>query len=340
MNKIINVVLSGGSGTRLWPLSRKSKPKQFLKIFDDQSLFQHTINRNKKLVDDFLLITNTEQIVEANEQINEISENFSNKVIEPIGRNTAPAIALTALCLNPNDIMFVTPCDHMITNTDVYKTCLDRAIQLAKKNYLVTFGIKPTAPEVGFGYIEYDKEEVLSFREKPDKKTAEKFLNSGSFLWNSGMFCFKAKTYLEELKKHRKDIYQACFNAITSAKDGLISLDKMKTIPDESVDYAVFEKSDKIKTVPSDFGWTDLGTFDSLIDFFQNEESEVNDMVEIDGVDLESTYYLGNKKVFGLGVSNITVVETNDCIVVLGNGKSQDVKKLYKLVEEKNKSLL
>src|SRR5690606_27153778 len=193
MPKIINVILSGGSGTRLWPLSRQSKPKQFLPLFDDRkSLFQKTLLRNKNLVDDFLLVTNSSQFSLAMSQAEDTNISINRQIIEPIGRNTAAAIALAAWASDPQDILFATPSDQIIDTGELYTHAVQRAAVLANEGFLVTFGICPTFPETGFGYIECRGEEVLSFREKPDLETATQFLNSGDFLWNSGMFCFQA----------------------------------------------------------------------------------------------------------------------------------------------------
>ncbi|GAA4273219.1 mannose-1-phosphate guanylyltransferase [Aquimarina gracilis] len=340
MSKIINVILSGGSGTRLWPLSRESRPKQFLKIFNSQSLFQHTIDRNKKLVDEFLLITNKHQITEANKQISEVKESFSNLIVEPVGRNTAPAIALMSFMVNPEDILFVTPCDHMITNKDVYKSCFNQAIELAKNDYLVTFGIEPKAPETGFGYIEYNNEDVISFREKPDAKTAKEFLASGNFLWNSGMFCFKAGVFLEELKKYRKDIFESSENAIGTIKNNLVDEKAMLSIPEESVDYAVFEKSSKIKTIPSAFEWTDLGSFDSLVGYFQSYPTQIDHIQKLEGTESNNSYFIGNKKALGIGVSDMIIVDTEDCLLILPKGESQKVKEIYNSVKKTDNRLV
>ncbi|GAA0714278.1 hypothetical protein GCM10009430_07230 [Aquimarina litoralis] len=340
MSKIVNVILSGGSGTRLWPLSRKSKPKQFLKIFNDQSLFQHTIKRNTSLVDDFLLITNKDQIVEAAEQTKEIDQNFSKVIIEPVGRNTAPAIALAAFSLEAEDILFVTPCDHMIPDDDIYRLNYNKAIELARKGNLVTFGIKPYGPDTGFGYIEYENENVISFREKPDYKTAKTFFESGQFLWNSGMFCFKAEVFLEELQKYNPAIFEKSKEAFFSIKEGYVGEKEMLAIPEDSIDYAVFEKSKKIKTVPSSFDWTDLGTFDSLITYVQKNINEVDCINKIDGVDTTNSFFVGTKKAFGIKVSDLIVVDTDDCILIMNAGQSQQVKALYNEVKEKNKELI
>lgn len=328
--KIINVILSGGSGTRLWPLSRKNKPKQFLQIFGEESLFQHTVKRNQALVDDFLLITNKDQVLQAKDQIKELLFNFSNFIIEPVGRNTAPAIALASFALDSEDILFVTPCDHMISDKESYKKAVKRAVKLAQENSLVTFGIKPDRPDTGFGYIENKKEDVIGFREKPDLKTAKSFFESGNFLWNSGMFCFKAGVFLEELKKYSSDIFEKSQIAFQTINDGYIGENEMLAIPDDSIDYAVFEKSKKIKTVPSSFDWTDLGTFDSLIDFFESNSGKIDCVNEIEGIDTKNSFFVGDKKAFGLGIQDIIIVDTDDYILALKKGNSQDVKKIYR----------
>ncbi len=341
MSDIINVILSGGSGTRLWPLSRKTNPKQFIKMINGRSLFQHTLERNSMIADEFSIITNLQQYALASEQAQELDITIQNKVLESVGRNTAPAIAMACLKTHPDNILFVTPSDHMIKDLEVYKKNLNRAIELAGQGFLVTFGIKPTHPETGFGYIEHIEEEVLSFREKPDLKTALKFVEEKRFLWNSGMFCFKANVFLSELKKFRPDILEACEEAISEeTNDDIIPLETMLNIPEESVDYAIFEKSDKIKVIPSDFYWTDLGTFDALINFNQNQEFDIDNLTKVEGISVEETHYFGNKKVYGLGISNLVIVDTNDSIVILSKEKIRDIKKLNELIEEKDKLLL
>ena len=221
----------------------------------------------------------------------------------------------------------------MITNEKMYKDCLDKAIQLANQEYLVTFGIEPTVPETGFGYIEYSENDVLGFREKPDIETAQKFLDTGNFLWNSGMFCFKAGVFLKELKMHSKEVYESSMPAWKSIKNNLIGLEEMSAMPDISVDYAVFEKSDKIKTIPSSFGWTDLGTFDSLIYYYENYPDQIDVIQQIDGIDTNTSFCIGNKKVFGIGISDIIVVDTEDCLLVLPKIKSQAVKEIYSKIK-------
>ena len=202
MGKVFNVILSGGSGTRLWPLSRHSKPKQFLQLFNNESLFQNTLKRNHNKVNGFALVTNKVQYDKAFQQTKALGLDIEFSVLEPVGRNTAPAIALAALSVSPDDILFVTPSDQMIADDENYFSALNRAIDLSQNDYLVTFGIKPTHPDTGFGYIQSNEEDVLAFKEKPNLEVAKEFFESGDYLWNSGMFCFKASTFLNELEKY------------------------------------------------------------------------------------------------------------------------------------------
>jgi len=322
MSKVINVILSGGFGTRLWPLSTPENPKQFLKIFNGKSLFQHTVGRNKSLVDANMILTNEAHYKIALAQVDEIGVKFDYKVLEPVPRNTAPAITLAALSVDKDDILFVTPSDHMIDDKETYANCVHDAIELAKKDFLVTFSIKPTFAETGYGYIEFDGNDVKSFREKPDLKTAKEFLSKGNFYWNSGMFCFKAGVYLDEIKKHSPEIYHKSVEAFKSG----VNEKTMSEIPEDSVDYAVFEKSGIIKTIPSSFRWNDLGNFDSLLEYLEEYGEGVSG---VQGVDIENCKAFAKKKVFGIGVSDLNIIETEDSIIVLPCGKAQEIKKVY-----------
>ncbi|CAL2094251.1 mannose-1-phosphate guanylyltransferase [Tenacibaculum sp. 190524A02b] len=333
-NKIINIILSGGSGTRLWPLSRTSNPKQFLKIFNELSLFQHTVKRNANIAGEYCLITNESQIEEAEIQIKELGVNGYSKIVEPTGRNTAPAIALAALNLEPDDIMIITPSDHMIKDEDLYVKSMERAVELAQENFLVTFGIKPKKPNTGFGYIEFKDEDVISFREKPDQKTAEDFLKRGNFNWNSGMFCFKAGVFLDELKKYNQEMFDACLYAFSTIKNDIVNIDAMNAIPSDSIDYAVLEKSSKIKSISSNFYWTDLGTFDAIADYF-DEGNEVDILEKEENF---KTYSFSKKKIF-TSVENLIVVSTEDSIVILEKGNTDAIKDLYNKAKSNNPSL-
>ena len=187
---IVNVILSGGVGSRLWPLSRKSRPKQYLPIFDGKTLFQKTALRNSAFCDSVLVVGNIDNYQLSRKDLQDAGIQSYQEIIEACPRNTAAAIAFAAFACNPEDVLFVTPSDHLIKSEESYKKSVERAIALAKDGFIVTFGLKPSKPETGFGYIEADGEEVKSFREKPDLATAEEFIQKGNFYWNSGMFCF------------------------------------------------------------------------------------------------------------------------------------------------------
>jgi len=336
--KIINVILSGGSGTRLWPLSRTSKPKQFLQLFEGKSLFQHTMLRNKSVAGEFMLITNEAQFDAAEKQGEELGIDIAHKIIEPVGRNTAPAITLAALSVDKDAILFVTPSDHMTADAAEYEACVSSAIELANENNIVTFGIKPTEPHTGYGYIEFEKEEVIQFREKPSAKDAQLFLEKGNFYWNSGVFCFKASVFLDELKKYHPEMLAACKKALPTIKNGVVGLEEMKNIPADSIDYAVLEHSNLIKTVASNFYWTDLGSFDAIINYFE-EGNEVDNLQELKNENGNS-FVFSKKKVVGAEIANLIVVDTEDSILLLPRSKSDLVKGIYNNIKKSNKELL
>jgi len=340
MGKVINVVLSGGVGSRLWPISRSKSPKQFLKIFENKSLFQYTVLRNKELVDDYMLVTNESQLVLANEQASELGVDIQKKIVESIGRNTAPAIALAALSLDPNDIMFITPSDHMIRDKKEYQLSVKNAIRLAQEDTIVTFGIQPLKPETGYGYIEYDGVDVKSFREKPNQDLAIKYIRSGNFCWNSGMFCFKASVFLEELKKYQSDIYDVSLIAYKNSKDGFVEKSDMEKIPEDSIDFAVLEKSKIIKMVKSHFIWSDLGSFDSLISYAKDfQDDALFDMIK--GENVVNSYAMCSKPVYATrGIDHVVLIETEDCILLMTKDKSEEVKQIREYAGSLNKELL
>ncbi len=330
-----NIILCGGSGTRLWPLSRKLMPKQFLKIFDGESLFQKTIKRNKNLVDKMEVITNEEQYFIALDQAEEIGVN-PKFIIEEIGKNTAPAIAFAALESDSEDILFVTPSDHLIKNEEKYKEAVKKAKELAVKGYLVTFGINPNEANTGYGYIEANGEDVVKFHEKPDLKTAKEYLKKGNFYWNSGMFMFKAGVYLEELKKYNPKLFDDIVKSYEKSKksENLVRLKGMEEIEDISVDYAVMEKSKKIKVVRSEFDWSDVGSFDSL-----SEEIESKEAIEIESED--NFYYTdGDKVIATIGLKDYLIVDTKDALLISKKGESQKVREVVKRLRKEKQELL
>ena len=363
-----NIILCGGSGTRLWPLSRTLMPKQFVKLFEGESLFQKTVKRNQKACDAQFIVSNAEQYFLAVDQIEEMAlkEYRAKYLLEPVGRNTAPAIALACLALDAEEIVLVTPSDHLIKDENAYLEAVEKAKTLAASDNLVTFGITPQYPETGFGYIEADASvdgrsemengmDVLSFKEKPDLETATAYLENNQrskikdqklFLWNSGMFCFKAGYFLAELKQHSPEIYETSLTAYNNAKNEemiRISHDDMSAIPEDSIDYAVMEKSDSVKVIPSDIAWSDLGSFDALYEELpQDEEGNAScarECAEIITQDSTNNLIISEKLVATIDVDDLLIVDTADALLVSRKGSSQKVKEVVKKLKERNSEL-
>ncbi|MDA8793261.1 mannose-1-phosphate guanylyltransferase, partial [Bacteriovoracaceae bacterium] len=249
--KIHIVILCGGSGTRLWPMSITEKPKQFLQIFNNESLFQQTIRRNLNLADKFTVVVNQKQLETCKEQVASFPEKKFNFIVESIGRNTAPAICLAALTLEENELFLVTPSDHYVEKIDLYEKNIYEAIQLNQNQNHVVFGITPLYAETGYGYIHANNQDVLGFKEKPNKETAEEYLKDQNYFWNSGMFLFHKNFFLQEISNYSDAILNACEKTLTkiNVKNNQIDLpgNLMKEIPSDSIDYALMEKSKKIK---------------------------------------------------------------------------------------------
>ncbi|QRQ99471.1 mannose-1-phosphate guanylyltransferase [Dyadobacter sandarakinus] len=333
MSTIVHVILSGGVGSRLWPVSRKSMPKQYIPMFGDKSLFQMTAERNKNFVSQTLVVGNKDNYLLSQADMFRADIGHYEEIIEAAPRNTAAAIAFAAFAVAPDDVLLVTPSDHIITNEIAYARSISEAVRFASEGYLVTFGINPTKPETGYGYIEFEENSVRSFREKPDALTARFFMESGNFLWNSGMFCFQAGTYLEELNAFEPDIFQTSYEAYCNRRDSLLPDGLTMQIPSKSIDYAVMERSEKIKVVKADFGWSDLGSFESIWEHWETQG--------------ENHRFISNNCVVGstkhvefLGVDNVVLVETSDAILVLDKGSSQDVKKIYERLEKERPELV
>ena len=325
---VINLILCGGSGTRLWPLSRTLMPKQFVKLFNGQSLFQLTVERNRTLCDEQFIVSNSEQYFLAYDQLEELGRSNNRYLLEPIGRNTAPAIALACLSVDPEAVVLVTPSDHLIKNQDAYKAVVKRAELLAEEGFLVTFGITPSYAETGYGYIEASDEDVKSFKEKPDSSTAQSYIDKGNYYWNSGMFCFKAGVFLNELKHYSPQIYEASVSAYNHAKKDTmvrIGYDEMLSIPEDSVDYAVMEKSTKVKVVLSNIDWSDVGSFDALSNELPNDE--------------KNNFILSYKQVCTIDVEDLIVIDTEDALLISRKGSSQKVKDVVTKLKQENKAL-
>jgi len=328
-----NIILCGGSGTRLWPISRTLMPKQFVKLFDEKSLFQLTVERNSKVCDSQFIVSNTEQYFLALDQLEELKQTNNRYLLEPVGRNTAPAIALACMALDEDELVLVTPSDHLIKDEKEYAKVLLQAKELAQKNNLVTFGITPTFAETGFGYIESEENNsVKAFHEKPDFVTATSYLNAGNYYWNSGMFMFKAGVFLEELKKYSPKVYETSLKALENySKNDMIRIkhEDMINIPEDSIDYAVMEKSSIVKVIPSNINWSDVGSFDALFDELPKDEN--NNTLNDKHISMDSKnnlVYGVNKYIATIDVEDLIIVDTGDALLVSKKGSSQKVKKV------------
>jgi mannose-1-phosphate guanylyltransferase/mannose-6-phosphate isomerase len=359
---IIPVILAGGSGTRLWPLSRQQYPKQFLKLFGDQTMLQQTLLRLKGLADlaDPIIVCNEDHRFTVAEQLQEVNIKGSI-ILEPAARNTAPAIALAAeLALvdaNDDPILLVLPADHLIKNIEGFHLAIIEAVASAQSGNLVTFGIVPTRPETGYGYIEIDSGQrsavcseptpsacdVLRFVEKPDLPTAQQYLNAGNYLWNSGMFVFKAKHYLKALKQHSpasQSAANAAFNKKTVDAD-FIRVDKtsFESAPNISIDYAVMEKSDSVTCVPLNAAWSDVGCWKSYWETADKDNQGNINIGDVISVKTKNTMvYSNDKLVSTLGVEDLVIVSTPDATLIVHKDHAQGVKEVTKVLSDAERS--
>jgi len=344
------VIMAGGTGSRLWPLSRQLNPKQFLKLTDSPlSMLQSTVARLEGLkAEKPLLICNEEHRFLAAEQMRQSGHDDVQIILEPCGRNTAPAIALAAIQLSENagsdnPLMLVLAADHLIQNTEAFQQGVAKAIPLAEQGKLVTFGIVPSHPETGYGYIHRGTElasdcySVDKFVEKPDLDTANAYLASGNYLWNSGMFLFSARDYLKELEAHRPDILSACKAAIADASEDLhftrVNPDLFAQCPAESVDYAVMEKTDRAAVVALDAGWSDIGSWSALWDVSSKDDAGNSLTGDVIARDTENTLVRADSRLVAtVGVENLVIIETKDALLVAHKDKVQDVKSVVEQI--------
>ena len=333
-----NIILCGGSGTRLWPISRTLMPKQFVKLFDDKSLFQLTVERNTKICDKQLIVSNAEQYFLALDQLEELNQTNARYLLEPVGRNTAPAIALGCMDLNEDELVLVTPSDHLIKNQMAYEKVLEKAKVLALENNLVTFGIDPTSAETGFGYIEAEGLNVKAFHEKPDLDTAISYLNAGNYYWNSGMFCFKAGIFLEELKKYSPEVYDSSLKAYENAsKESILRVkhDDMLRIPEDSIDYAVMEKSNIVKVVSSDISWSDVGSFDALFEEYPRDKNNNTINSKYIAINSKNNFIYGTDRyITTVDIDDLIIVDTGDALLISKKGSSQKVKQIVSEIKK------
>ena len=321
---ITHVLLTGGVGSRLWPLSRKSQPKQYLDLFEGKSLFEMTVARNAGLVEQVIVVGNIDNCHLSTKVMDQLGAAYTS-IVEASPRNTAAAIAFAAFASDPEAILIVTPSDHIITDATLYANAIDQAVAMASENYLVTFGIQPSKPETGYGYIEYEGSNVLAFHEKPNTERALSFLEQGNYLWNSGLFCFKAGVYLDELQKQEPEVYAQSKKTWDANLDGVLDYEMSMAIPSISVDYAVMERSSNIRVVPSSFGWSDLGSFESVYDYLIETGHPA---------DLKGNISIGSSvHTAFVGLENCLLVHSPDAFLILQKENSQEVKQVYQDLE-------
>lgn len=344
--KLIPVILCGGAGSRLWPVSREQHPKPFIYLPDGETLIEKTFTRAAQLqgVSEIVTVTNHELLfktVDAYEPINRAGI-FTRYILEPEGRNTAAAVASAAMVAYTNHgedaLMLILPADHLIQDQDAFEVAVSKAMVLAGQGRLVTFGMQPDRPETGYGYIESNGSDVVRFVEKPALKDAESFVESGRFLWNSGMFCFTVSTILREMELHCPDILatvKACL-AVSAfdKKEGYsrVDLDRtvFRTVPDISFDYAVMEKSENVSVVPCSIGWSDIGSWSAISALTQADEQGNAQVGEALFVNAKNCFVQSEDRFVGVvGVEGVIVIDTPDALLVVHREHAQDVKKIY-----------
>ena len=353
--KLIPTILCGGAGSRLWPVSRELHPKPFIRLADGQSLLQKAWIRGAILPDvtEVLTVTNRELFFKTEDEYREVANSApaglpNSYILEPFGRNTAPAIAAAAIQIaathGEDTLMLVLAADHLIANQKAFAQAVAQATQLAQQGKLVTFGIQPEAPETGYGYIEADGNKVIRFVEKPNLEKAREYITSGRYLWNSGMFCFSAGAMLREMELHCPKILAATRECLTQSRksmgNGFIQVDltpeTFDRVPDDSIDYAVMEKSKNVAVVPCDIGWSDIGSWSALGDLTvadaEGNRIEGETMLH----DVSNCYIQSHERIVGaVGINNLIIIDTPDAILVADRNRAQDVKFLYSSLKAK-----
>jgi mannose-1-phosphate guanylyltransferase/mannose-6-phosphate isomerase len=347
-NAVYPVLLAGGVGSRLWPLSRELSPKQVIKFFGEDSLLQSTIKRIIPLLnkENVRIVCGDKHFDETARQMEQTGILPAGKIIcEPCGRNTAPAILLAVLNILKDEkdaVLCIFPADHVVRDNSVFQDKLKSAIKLANEGFIVTFGIKPHYPETGYGYIEGKNElhngalSIKRFVEKPDIKTAKEYIKAGNFFWNSGMFAFKASVIMNEFKAFEPELFKRMSNSV-AAKETVAKTDYEK-LPNISIDYAIMERTDRGAVLPSDFGWSDIGSWKSLYDFFPKDDKGNVIKGDVIAKKTRNCLIIGNKRLVAANcLENMVVVDTPDSIFISDMENTQDVKTIVTELKEKKR---
>lgn len=347
---IVPVIMSGGAGTRLWPLSRPERPKQLLALTGTETMLQMTANRvvGWPLASAPIVVTGARQAPEIEAQLAAIGVTAAALILEPEGRNTAPAVALAALAADPDSSLLVMPSDHFIAAPERLRQAVELALPAAEAGWLVTFGIEPTAPETGYGYIQQGEvicpgvHSALRFAEKPDAGTARAFLDSGDYYWNAGIFLFQAGAMIEALRAHAPEVLAAATAALEGRQArGRVELDPeaFSHSPSISIDHAVMERAERVAVVPVEMEWSDVGSWDALYELSAKDE---DGNVAGNGVVLEGVRNClvrsSGPVVAALGVEDLIIVATDEAVLILPRGRSQEIRALVEAVKTRRRS--
>lgn len=357
---LIPVILSGGAGTRLWPVSRRAHPKPFMQLMDGESLAEKTFRRALRVAGDgpVLTVTSRDYYFYTRDLYNGIAgaEHDHPFLLEPVGRNTAPAIALAAFYVaegsGPDSSLLVLPADHLVRHAEKFLAAVEDARLLAERGFLVTFGVHPTQPETGYGYIRKGHRiegsagyEVAAFVEKPDQATAQAYFDSGEYDWNSGMFCFRAAAFLDALKEHAPEVFecaQACWGRMDRLSQPLeIPAAAFELCPAISVDYAVMEKSSRTAVVEGEFGWSDIGSWKAISELYESDDAGNSIQGRAVLVDSRNCFVQGGKRlVAAVGVHDLVIVDTGDAVLVADRERAQDVREVVNQLVELEDSVV